>query len=114
MKILLLALLCACSTSAGVYDRVSDPDNVIHNYEWFHTSYTNTSARASQISSTKELLAIPENSEAEKSRLRIELAGQQQSCRELVANYNANSAKATQGIFRGTTLPKTLNPSICE
>jgi len=115
---MLLFLLTACcipgwNKAATVVDKVTDPDKMIHDYEWFHTAYTNVGARQAQIASTKVGLR-DEADPAEKSRLRIDLGGQQQSCRELIADYNANAAKVTFGSFKGWSLPESINPNQCE
>ena len=110
---ILLLLACFVDKAATVIDKVTDPDKMIHDYEWFHTAYTNVGARTAQIAATKDALAS-ESDPAEKSRLRIDLGGQQQSCRELVADYNANAAKVTFGSFKGWSLPSTINPTDCE
>lgn len=117
MLFLLLSVGCrACTVADGIADRVTDPDNIIHDYEWFHTAHERVASRVAQIKTTREMLEdttgqiLPD----EKTRLRVEIMGQQQSCRELVADYNANSQKMTVGIFKGWSLPDTLNPSVCE
>lgn len=101
------------SNLEAIPDKVTDPDKVIHDYEWFHTAYTNVGARVAQIAASKATMAT-ETDHAEIVRLRTDLGGQQQSCRELVADYNANAAKVTMGSFKGWSLPDTLNPNDCE
>lgn len=113
LRFLPLLFLFACTPAQGVYDRVTDPDNIIHDYEWFHTAFTHVQARQSQIVSTKELLTA-ETDKQESIRLRTELMGQQQSCRTLVADYNANAQKVTFGSFKGWSLPDALDPRDCE
>lgn len=111
MMILVLVLI-GCS-AAGVYDRTMDADNIIHDYEWFHDAYTSIGAREAQIKEFEDLL-LSEEDQKEKQRLRMELSGIKQTCRSLVAEYNANAAKVNVGIFRGTSLPETIDPSDCE
>jgi hypothetical protein len=93
-------------------------DEMARDYEWFHTAYTNAQARVAQVQATKAVLsdemARVEADRAEVVRLRTELGGQQQSCRDLVADYNANAAKVTFGSFKGWSLPDRLDPLICE
>lgn len=110
---LLFLASCLVDKAATVVDKVTDPDKMIHDYEWFHSAYTNITARTAQIASTKQMMA-GETDKAETSRLRIDLAGQQQSCRELVADYNGNAAKITFGSFKGWSLPDNINPTLCE
>lgn len=98
----------------AIITKTLNPDNVIHNYEWFHDTNTAVQARVAQIKQQKTFLSDPTNSDAEKSKLRIELGAQQQSCRELVAKYNANATKTNRSIFMGQTAPTSLDPLDCE
>jgi hypothetical protein len=43
-----------------------------------------------------------ETDPAERTRLRMEMAAQQQSCRELAADYNANSLQAEPAAVQGS------------
>lgn len=113
MLIVLLLACRACTVAEGIEDRVTDPDKIIHDYEWFHTASTRVESRVAQVSATREMIAT-EADAGEVRRLKVELAGQQQSCRELVADYNANSQKMTVGIFKGWSLPDSIDPSECE
>ena len=114
---LIFFLACrACSVADGLADRVTDPDKILHDYEWFHTAHERVGSRVAQVDATERMLMdntgmIPPD---EQTRLRVELMGQQQSCRELVADYNANAQKMTVGVFKGWSLPDSLNPSVCE
>ena len=110
---MILMLLMACNSIFGVANRVADPDNIIHGQEWFHQANENISARVSQIESSKTL-SEGVTDPAELQRLRIELAGQQQSCRQLVADYNANGEKVTMGLFKGWSLPQSIDNSVCN
>jgi hypothetical protein len=113
--ILLLALsACFIDTAAQVADRVTDPDKIIHDYEWFHTAGQRIGARQAQISSTHALLSDSTVSDSERARTRIDLSGQQQSCRELVADYNANGQKVTVNVWKGWSLPDYIDPAGCE
>lgn len=100
-------------TPAAVVNKTFDTDNVIHKYEWFHDVYTQQQARYNQIQQFKGFYAN-ETDKDEKNRLRMEMAAQQMSCRDLVAKYNANSSKMNVSIFKGWTLPEMLNPAECE
>lgn len=103
----------ALNAADGVADRVADPDKIIHDYEWFHTASTRVESRVAQVAATREMIAA-EADAGEVRRLKVELAGQQQSCRELVADYNANAQKMTVGIFKGWSLPDSIDPNECE
>lgn len=101
------------STPQRVIERAFDTENVIHKYEWFHDVVTQQVARVSQIAQFKGFLTEEEHG-PEKQRLRMEMAAQQMSCRDLVAKYNANSEKMNVSVFKGWSLPDRLNPSDCE
>ena len=94
----------------GCFVRTSD---AIHEYEWFHEAYNRIEARISQIKSHKELIS-KESDQNEIRMLRIELSGMQQSCRELIADYNSNSDKVNVGIFQGSSLPNHMEIESCE
>lgn len=101
------------SQPARIVSKTLDAGNVIHNYEWFHDVNANYLARKSQVDQFKSLYST-ETESSERNRLRMEMAAMQSSCRELARNYNANSAKINRGLFRGETLPETLNAGACE
>lgn len=98
---------------ARIVSKTFDADNVIANYEFFHDTNRQTLARVAQIRAHKAIIA--DNQDAgERPRLRIELAAIQQSCRDLVARYNANATKVNRSIFMGREAPDSINPSTCE
>lgn len=101
------------SQPARVVSKTLDADNIINNYEWFHDANGNYLARIAQIKQFKALNAN-ETDQQERSRLRIEMAAIQQSCRDLSRRYNANAAKMNRGIFRERSLPDQLNTGDCE
>lgn len=101
------------SAPGRVVSRTLDTDNIIARYEFFHDANNQVKARTGQIASHKKIIA--DNADAsEKTRLRIELAAIQQSCRDLVARYNANATKVNHAIFKGREAPDNINPSTCE
>ena len=100
-------------TTSGVINRTLDPDNVIAKYEWFHDAHGQYQARVNQIASTSKMYT-EEKDPGERSRLRIELAAQRQSCRDLVTRYNANATKTNVSIFQGREAPSSLNINTCE
>lgn len=107
------ALYVVPNAAVGVVEKTLDPNNIITKYEWFFNTAGAINARAAQVRVHKELVAA-ETNPAEKNRLRIELVGQQQSCRELVQGYNMNAAKANVSIFKTDATPVSFSPSICE
>lgn len=89
-------------------------DNVRTSYERFYDVHQNFQARVNQVRQFSGFMTSAGDDKAEQSRLRMEMAAQQQSCRELAADYNADSSKLTIGTFKGWDLPQTLDPSLCE
>lgn len=98
---------------AAIVSKTFDPNNVIHNYEWFHDTNGAFKARVNQVKAHRQLVQS-EPAGKERSRLSIELAGMQQSCRELAERYNANAQKTNRSIFMGREAPESLNPNLCE
>lgn len=101
------------SQPARIISKTFDADNVIAKYEWFYDAYGNYRAKTSQVRQFKALLA-GESDKQEQSRLRMEMAAIQQSCRDLTQRYNANAAKANQSIFMGHDTPSSLSQGDCE
>jgi hypothetical protein len=101
------------SQPARIVSKTLDADNVINNYEMFHDMRANFLARKAQVDQFKKLLAT-ETDQGEKIRLRMEMAAMQSSCRDLARKYTANSAKINRGLFRGDSLPESLNSGECE
>lgn len=116
-----LGLLITLSVIGFIWSVVSAPgrvvtetlgtNNIITSYEFFRDANEQVKARAAQIAAHKKFDAGGDKMEA--NRLRIELGAMQQSCRDLVAKYNANASKANKAIFRGDA-PTSLNLSTCE
>ncbi len=86
-------------------------NNIITSYEFFRDANEQVKSRTAQIAAHKKFTDGGDKMEA--NRIRIELAAMQQSCRDLVAKYNANASKANKAIFRGDA-PASLNLSTCE
>jgi len=98
---------------ARVISKTLDTNNIIHNYEWFYDVHASYLTRFNQVRQHKGFYK-EETDKAEKSRLRMEMAAVQQTCRTLVTKYNANSEKMNTSIFKGWSLPETLNINNCE
>lgn len=119
----MIALPVACSaysvwssatTAPGrVISKTLQTNNILSNYELFHDESKQFDARVAQLTEHRGFLAA-EADPAEKSRLRMELAAQQQSCRELAADYNANSLKLNRQLFKDRGLPPVLDAALCE
>lgn len=98
---------------AALVDKATDTTKMLANYEWFYEASNNFNTRTAQIVVAKKALA-EETDKAEKSRLRVDLATVQQSCRELAAKYEAQSGKIHVGYLKGKYLPESLNAKECE
>lgn len=122
-----IALLIALPVACGIYstfatvatapsrviNKTLETNNILTNYELFHDESKQFEARVSQIAEQRGFFD-KETDPAERSRLRMEMAAQQQSCRELVADYNANSLKLNRQLFKDRGLPPVLDASRCE
>jgi len=121
MAILILPITCAvhymaCNVATAptrVINKVVTADNILHNYEWFYDVLHKVKARQGQIKQHKGFLKSEADSK-EKRRLRIELAAMQQSCRDLVEQYNANSKKLNRRLFKAKDLPYQIDINQCE
>jgi hypothetical protein len=96
-----------------VINRTLDTGNIISSYEWFHDMSAQFDARTAQIVDFKSMYG-EEKDAAERSRLRIELAAMQQSCREIVTKFNANAAKMNKAIFKDRGTPDNLDMTRCN
>lgn len=96
-----------------VINKTLQTNNIIFNYELFHDLNQAYIARNKQIVQYKSFYES-ESSADEKIRLRTELGAMQQSCRDIVAEYNSNTEKMNRSIFKSNNLPTELNNSTCE
>ena len=102
------------ATAPGrVIQRTMDTDNIISTYEWYHDAWGSLQAKTGTIKAHKDLIATEDN-KPEVRRLRVELAGIQIICRNLVQEYNANSTKTNKSIFKGKTAPERIDSTHCE
>jgi hypothetical protein len=99
------------TTGQRVINKTLDADNVINTYERFHDRWKAFESRKAQI---RSYASIDGETAEERSRLRMEVQAMRQSCRDLAAVYNADSAKTNRSIFRGTEAPATLNMEDCN
>lgn len=101
------------SAPGRVIQKTMDTNNIIQSYEWFYDVDASYKSRYNQISQFKSLLSS-ETDSSEKSRIRIDLAAIQQTCRDLSTKYNANSEKMNKAVFKGWSLPERLSINSCE
>lgn len=101
------------TTPSRVINKTLETNNVIANYETFFNRKAEFDGRVAQIETHQAVISAT-NDPAELSRLRMELAAQRQSCRELANNYNADAQKLNRGLFRDNNLPANLEVTACE
>lgn len=98
---------------AALVSKATDTTKMLQNYEWFYEASNNFVARSAQVATFKTML-LEETDKGEKARLRVDLAGVQQSCRELAAKYEAQTGKIHVGYLKSKSLPESLNAKECE
>ncbi len=89
------------------------PEVALYNYHWFYDAKNRVDARVAQITAEKATVAETTDP-AELGRLRVDLGGMQQSCRELVADYDSHASEVDKGLFKSNSLPDRLDPEVCE
>jgi hypothetical protein len=97
----------AATLPARVAMRTLQTDNVLHNYELFFDLNAQFGVRQNQVREQQSVLDA-ETDPDERRRLRMELSAMEQSCRDIAAQYNANSAKQNRALFKARNLPETL------
>ncbi len=127
-RILLLIILLSAvgwgitiiSRPAQVIERVTDPDRIIQNYEWFEATYNDALAIDRQILTAKQTVSDFEISAGPRSdwkrtdtiehgRLNSVLQGLRYQRDNIVSDYNARSKQITRNLFKGSELPYQLD-----
>lgn len=116
---ILIWVLGLLSRPAQIIDRVTQPDRIIQNYEWFEETYNDTGALDSQISNAQ--LQVDSFSDGlgsrdtwsrddriEFNRLNAIVLGLRNQRDSVVAQYNARSNQITRNLFKGSSLPYQL------
>lgn len=107
------------SSARGVLERTTDPDNVIYNYEWFHSKYEAFRAYERQLADFNteidafrrdagERLTWSRTDREEYAQLTSQRDGIKQHCRDIAADYNARSSMANRSIFKSGDLPERI------
>lgn len=108
-------------TSAGVRERVANPDNVLYQYEHFHDLCAGVRAADQKITVKQDEIAAydkrhPDGDDSDRfqaapkrDRLDTELSGLKQHRTDLAEQYNADSAKANRSLFKGWSLPERID-----
>lgn len=100
------------NTATGVVNRTLNPDNVIATYEGFHDRWKAFEARKEQIKSYQFVVDSSEG--PAKIQAVVEQQAMMQSCRDIAAKYNSDSAKINRNIFKGRSAPAELNSQECN
>lgn len=114
---LLMTASSVLTAPGRVIQRTLDTDNIITSYEWYYDTWKQFDARVGQINSHLTAMKAAKTDGGDNAtidRYRVEAEGMKQSCRDMAAKYNANSAKINKVIFKGRDAPATLNPGECE
>jgi len=107
------------SQSGRIIQKTMNADNVIYNYEWFHNVYQDIVATESKTTNAEVAMSLFAESAGdrkdwtfedknESSRLGSVVLGLKNHREQLVADYNAKSKMINRNIFKGKTLPHTL------
>lgn len=100
------------SAPGRVIQETLKTNNIINNYEMFFDLNAGYERRVADIQSQK--LMLEGATGAELNRLKIELTGLQQTCRDLVTRYNAATEKENRSLFKANKLPEQLEIATCN
>jgi hypothetical protein len=100
------------SAPGRVIQETLKTNNIINNYEMFFDLNAGYERRVADIQSQKLMLDGATGDEL--NRLKIELVGLQQTCRDLVTRYNAASEKENRSLFKANKLPEQLEITTCN
>lgn len=107
------------SAPGKILSNTFQPENVIHNYEWFYNKYHSVKAYEGQIVEAEAALASFTEAAGERSnwtfedktewsRLNSVVLGLKNQRRSAIEDYNAKSQMVNREIFKGGDLPETL------
>ena len=104
---------------AQVVERVTDPDRIIQNYEWFEETYNDVQALDRQITNAQSQVSAfgeglgprdgwTRTDREEYNRLNTVVLGLRNQRDGVIADYNARSNQITRNLWKGGTLPYQL------
>lgn len=105
-------VISVVSAPGRVIQETLKTNNIINNYEMFFDINAGYERRVADIQSQR--LMLEGATGAELNRLKIELVGLQQTCRDLVTRYNAASEKENRSLFKANNLPESLEIATCN
>ncbi len=108
------------SRPAQIIERVTEPDRIIQNYEWFENTYNDALAIDRQIKTAKQTITDFEVSAGERAdwkrttttehgRLNSILQGLRNQRDNIISDYNARSNQLTRNLFKRSELPYQLD-----
>lgn len=108
------------SRPGQVIEKITEPDKIIQNYEWFEAAYNDALAIDRQIKTSKQTVVDFEKSAGlrsdwkradttEHSRLNSVLQGLRYQRDNIISDYNARSNQLTRNLFKGSELPYQLD-----
>lgn len=115
--IILSVIFSVVGKSCTVVDKVTNPDVMIYNYEWFKKQYTDYEAINSKIASAeksferyKEIAGDTKGFEVqtELARLNSIITGLENQRDDIVSEYNAKSKMLTRNFLKDKSLPTEL------
>lgn len=105
---------------AAIIDKVTDPDRVIFNYEWYQDTYNDCLALDKQIVNAQNQVDTLQSSlnadrstwgredKTEWNRLSSVVGGMRTQRDSVIADYNAKSKMLTRNLFKDRSLPYKL------
>jgi hypothetical protein len=107
------------SQGGKIIEKTVNADNVIYNYEWFHSAYEDIQATDIKIKNSETQIAQFKSEAGDRanwdfsdkeeySRLNSVLLGLQNYRQDVVAKYNARSKMVNRKIFKGQTAPEEV------
>lgn len=106
---------------AALVNKVTDPDRIIQNYEWFEESYNDALALDEKIKTTQSQIdsqfsGMPtdrnewsRSNQEEFNRLNSVVVGMRSQRESIVADYNARSKMITRQLWKNPALPYQID-----
>lgn len=93
--------------------RTLDGDNILANYEWYHSTYTEVIAKVSVYNNYKHQLAVTKDQDM-LNRMLVEQNGVMAYITDLCGQYNARSKMVNRALFKDRNLPFTIDFAVTE
>lgn len=88
--------------------RTLDGDNILANYEWYHSTYTDVISKVLVFNNYKRQLGGTKDQDMQ-NRMLIEQNGVFAYINDLCGQYNARSKMINRKLFKDKSLPWSLN-----